>query len=988
MRFLLALSLLFCLSPVKAQWTVATSPWLESYGSQRAVIEIAKTAEVAELKLLWRRHDPGPDQKRLLIISGETGDTIKNIRRLSVSQEECSILFGPVPRPGKYFFYYLPFEVQDGWGFYGRSYLKPEPAPETTWPGAGNTLNQGRIPKAKVLSIESRTAFDSFYPMEIIPTQAELDGFLLKCREPVLYFPESRELPIRMKDRIPLKWLRSGPSGQYTGKALRNEYYAFQIGVYAARQDIRELEVQFSLLTSPDHPDGLSIPMTCFNTEGTDPHGNAFIKKLDIPKGGVQALWIGADIPESIVPGNYEGFVMIRGKDLAPKQIKINIEIGSEVLPDRGDCETWRHSRLRWLNSTAGSDGDPIAPYQPIRAVKVNTFEVANHIISLNPWGLPGQIANSGDPVLGAPVKFYVVANNEVIGFPYEIRDRELKPGSYTQTTTGTNGNLKITYQVKLDYDGYMHCTATVDYLDSPDSPASMTVDDIRLDIPLIPERAKYMMGMGLPGCSVPMFHSSKWSGPYDSFWIGDAEGGIWCELRGSTYHGPLLNLYRPAPPPSWDNEGNGGFRILPENGNTVARVFSGPRTLRTGDRYVFEWSMLITPVKKIDTKSQFLNRYYHSGAQPTPGKSDFDAGVRIINVHHANKYNPYINYPFIAVKEMKSFIDSIHQFDKKVKIYYTVRELTNHVTEIWALRSLGYEILGNGSGGGYPWLREHFVDGYTPQWYQHFPDGEVDASILSAPGDSRWLNYYIEGLAWLVKNVGIDGLYLDDVSFDRTIIKRMRTVMSRLRPDCIIDLHSNTGFSKGPATQYAEFFPYVDKLWFGESFQYDKMSPENWLVETSGIPFGLMGDMLQGGGNRWLGMAFGMTVRHPWTTEGVLCDPRPVWKIWDEFKIEESRMTGFWEDDCPVKTDKPDVKATVYSQQGKSLISIGNFGDQNQNINLIINWKALGLNPDKCRMYAPAVENFQPARELQTGEEIPVEARKGWLIFLVTNEQ
>ena len=105
-------------------------------------------------------------------------------------------------------------------------------------------------------------------------------------------------------------------------------------------------------------------------------------------------------------------------------------------------------------------------------------------------------------------------------------------------------------------------------------------------------------------------------------------------------------------------------------------------------------------------------------------------------------------------------------------------------------------------------------------------------------------------------------------------------------KPGCLIDLHSNTGLSKGPANQYAEFFPYVDKLWFGESFLYNEMSYENWLVEVSGIPFGLMGDMLHGGGNKWLGMVFGMTTRLPWTTEGVTCDPVAVWRIWDEFGI------------------------------------------------------------------------------------------------------
>ncbi|MFA5814574.1 MAG: glycoside hydrolase domain-containing protein [Bacteroidales bacterium] len=144
------------------------------------------------------------------------------------------------------------------------------------------------------------------------------------------------------------------------------------------------------------------------------------------------------------------------------------------------------------------------------------------------------------------------------------------------------------------------------------------------------------------------------------------------------------------------------------------------------------------------------------------------------------------------------------------------------------------------------------------------------------------------------------------------------------------------------------------------------------------------MGDMLQGGGNRWLGMIFGMTVRYPWTTEGVLCDPRPVWKIWDEFSIRDSKMMGFWDQGCPVQTDIPEVKATVFAKSGKVLISLGNFSDKTQNVKLLIDWKALGLNPDKCRIYAPKIENFQPARTLNPNNTIPVEARKGWLIYIM----
>jgi len=966
------LFLLFLSCTLYAQWRTAPNPWPESFGSQRAVVEVNKTCEVAELTVEWRRHDRDIANRRFLIVNSATGDTIQNISRISVTPESCTLRFGPVKETGTYLFYYLPIQVQEGWGFYGRDYPKPEDQPDPLWE------NQARKPgtalKAKLVAIESRTGFDSFYPMEIIPTEAELRSMLQKINETVLLFPESRENPIRMTDQIPMKWAKSGPAGVFKGEAARNEYYPFQIGVYAAVQAVEGLEVSFS---------GCPVPVTCFNTEGTDPHGKTFIKKLDIAKGKVQALWIGVDIPQDFKPGPLTGVVRIKAANMVEKLVKFQIDVKPEVIADRGDSEPWRHSRLRWLNSTAGSEGHPIAPYDPIKPYKINAFDVAFHRVELAPSGLPVKIEHQQEDILFNPVMFEVVVNKVPLAVPFSVSKRELTDGQYIQTAVGTLGSLRITIRTQLEYDGYLRYVASVDYIGNQDDPPHLNVDDIRLDIPIAKNRARFMMGMGLPGSAVPLMHTAKWKGPQDSFWIGDPEGGIWCELRGSAYHGPLLNLYKPKPPLSWDNEGNGGFSILPGEGGKVARVFSGPRTLRSGDRLNFEWAMLITPVKPVDYRSQFLNRYYHSGAQPTPGPADFAAGVKVINVHHANKFNPFINWPFIAVTEMKTFVDSVHQLGKKVKIYYTVRELTNHVGELSALRSLGHEILGDGSGGGYPWLREHLIDGYTPQWYQHFPDGQVDASILSAPGDSRWLNYYIEGLAWLVKNVDIDGLYLDDVTYDRSILKRMRTVMSALKPDCMIDLHSNTGFSIGPAMQYAEFFPFVDKLWFGESFQYDRMSPENWLVETSGIPFGLMGDMLQGGGNRWLGMVFGMTVRLPWSTEGVLCDPKPVWKIWDEFGIQDSKMIGFWENGVPVETGSAEVRATVYLKPDRMLISLGNFSDQPQDIKLKINWNTIGWDASSAHIHAPDVENFQQARDFRESETITVEPRKGWLIYV-----
>ncbi|MCE5345203.1 MAG: DUF6067 family protein [Bacteroidales bacterium] len=962
-------------------YSVPGSLWPEGFGNHRAVLELSKKAEAATLDILWRRHDKNPENKRFLIVEASTGDTIPNIYRYEVNNERCKLAFGPVKNAGTYYFYYLPYEVQPNWGFYGKDYLKPENTPSKEWVNKNhvdNVLKSKQFPLAKLSGFQSRSAFDSFYPMEVIPTSSEKDALLTKFNSDFLIFPEDRAYPIRMKDEIPLRWVEQGPSQKFTGEACKNEYYAFQLGIYASKKGLENVKVEFSALESSSNKI-ISSNLTCFNTGGVDPYGKPFEKRVDVSKGAVQPLWIGIDIPETIPAGIYKGAITVRPENADPQTVEIIIKISDKILTDRGDSETRKHSRLRWLNSTLGIDDKPTKPYEAIEFLGNNTYRLTDKILVMDPNGMPGSIQVSGTEILQHPVSFLVESKSGVEQFslPGEVKLLKNKPGAMSGSWKCQSKNIELTGAGVIESDGYINYKIQVKALND------VSLNDVRLELPFAEDIAQYMMGMGLPGTTVPQSHQAKWKGPYDSFWIGNTKGGLWCELRGGSYNGPLMNLYHPDPPASWFNKDKGGFKIEKSPEQIKAVVYSGMRELKAGENIDFEWSMLITPVKKVNYRSQFLDRYYHNGGNPLPSDADLACGVRIVNLHHANNYNPHINYPFIAVDSMKWFVNRMHEKGQKVKIYYTIRELTNYATEIWALRSLGNEILGDGDGGGYPWLKEHFIDGYMPQWYQYFPDKSADASIVNAPGDSRWYNYYIEGLAWLVRNIDIDGLYLDDVSYDRRTVKRIRKVLDNNKPGCMIDLHSNTGFSKGPAIQYAEYFPYVDKIWFGESFQYNRMPPENWLVEVSGIPFGLMGDMLQGGGNRWMGMVYGMTVRHPWTTEGMKCDPRPVWKVWDEFDIASSSMIGYWEKDCHVRTDHPDIHATVYQKEGRSLISVASWAEKQVNFSFQFDWKALGINPAKTILVAPEIKDFQKKTTFKPGDTIPIEPMRGWLIYL-----
>lgn len=146
-----------------------------------------------------------------------------------------------------------------------------------------------------------------------------------------------------------------------------------------------------------------------------------------------------------------------------------------------------------------------------------------------------------------------------------------------------------------------------------------------------------------------------------------------------------------------------------------------------------------------------------------------------------------------------------------------------------------------------------------------------------------------------------------------------------------------------------------------------------------SGIPYGLKAEMLQDGGNRWRGMLYGMTSRMPYDGN----DPAPIWKVWDDFGIQESDMIGYWSPRRPVRTDRKDVLATAYGKPGRTLISIASWAPEDVDVRLTVDWRALGIDPSKAALIAPQVKGFQDAALFTPDAPIPVPKGKGWLLIL-----
>jgi hypothetical protein len=971
-------------------YTNCTNCWLpDSLGNHRVVLVFNGTGKTAKAIIPWRRRDFDPQNKRIIIQDAATSQKVNNVKTGTINREYGEIYFEPISGKGTYYVYYMPYK-NEGRSNYPRGvYLKPEATASTDWLNTLSSTNN--VPLAQVKEFQSIDAFNTFYPMEVIATKAETDQLLDKHKtESFLVFPEDRIYSIRMTTDLPQRWIERGPRSSYDADADRGENFSFQLGVYAIK-DLNNVKVTFSKLTSATGKSISAANMFCINTNGVGYDAVPFTKTVNVEKRKIQALWCGIDVPQDASPAIYSGKATISVNGKPVKEIKLSLKVSDKLLKDGGVDEPWKMTRIKWLNSTMAQENTVIAPYTPL-VVKGNTISLLGRKVEVNKDGFPAQIQTFFTPemteysktpnnLLTEPIHFHFVKPD---GKNMALKTKGLQftktePGTVQWKAISSNDTVQMEVSASLEFDGFIAYTVKVTALQNVD------LNDISMHIPFKQDVAKYMMGLGQKGGYRPENFDWKWDVAHknqDGAWIGNVNAGLQYSLRDEKYIRPLnTNFYLQKPlllPTSWGNDNKGGISVAQKGEAILANNYSGERKMKKGDVLYYNFNLLVTPFHTINTDFQWANRFYHAYKPIDTIKA---SGATIINIHHATAINPYINYPFIAWKSMKLYIDSAHQDGLKVKIYNTIRELSDHAYETFAMRSLGHEIYSAGKGGGFSWLQEHLGDDYIAAW---FVPQLKDAAIINS-GQNRWHNYYVEGMNWLTQNVGIDGIYLDDVAFDRTTMKRVKRVLTRDGHPGIIDLHSANQYDKSDgfnnsANLYMEHFPYLNRLWFGEYFDYEHNKPDFFLTEVSGIPFGLMGEMLQGGGNPWRGMIYGMTNRLPWS-DGA--DPRPIWKVWDNFGMKGTKMIGYWVDTNPVKTDNDQVLATVYKKDGAALVSIASWADSDVDVHLKIDWKQLGIDPSKATITAPEVAKFQHGRTFGIDEKIPVEKGKGWLLVI-----
>jgi hypothetical protein len=178
-----------------------TGSWDEDlYGNHRIVIQVNENTDAVWIHVPWRRRDTAPEKKAAILIDAQTEEQVLNLCRVNINRAFGDFVFQPTSGPGKYYLYYLPYQME------GRSNYPTVTYPEFTltadqiWLQSHDliqdvlsSLDPNDFPQADVLEIQAIDPLNSFYPMEVIATASETGDLLERYpSSSYLLFPEDR----------------------------------------------------------------------------------------------------------------------------------------------------------------------------------------------------------------------------------------------------------------------------------------------------------------------------------------------------------------------------------------------------------------------------------------------------------------------------------------------------------------------------------------------------------------------------------------------------------------------------------------------------------------------------------------------------------------------------------------------------------------------------------------------------------------------------
>ena len=581
-----------------------------SMGNHRVRFNVAAEearGDAVRLHVLWRRSDRHTDTAVHTVRLGAYGEqAVTQAVVVSSTAEALDLVLQPDARGGSYAAYYLPYYYAQPEGYhYNVTYEPARCTADEAWMRnhallptqlpSGRWRREIPLVAANQTWLDARSDFDAFTEMEQTASSAEVADLL--ARYPIkrlLAWPEPRNKSrhIRLLDQLPWHWTVVPPFSAFTATVQPGEFFVFQVGVWAARCSLTDIQVTFPTMRLmcgrnnsgkgdkelANDEVGASIQANawrCFNTGGVSSSGRPFLRQLNANHSTVQALWLGVEIPTSLSElvrssdsCHLTGELVVSSEEAHGEKIPVKLGISSASPPaDFGDSDLTRMSRTRWLDDSVGISDTVVSPLTPIVVDRqLRTLHILRRTVTLSSTGLPSGISSFGSAVLSRPVALdlTVVGDGgghqmrpqwDAVSFAFTsvgnatVRWRAVSRAMLTDNHTllllAVNGTLSFEGYIDLDFTLEAACNASCKVAAVAFAAAGpvIHISNAVLTVAQTPSMSKYFMGLGQQG-STSQALMEKWGNVgwkwarhafENTLWVGGVDGGLRTRLKGLT---------------------------------------------------------------------------------------------------------------------------------------------------------------------------------------------------------------------------------------------------------------------------------------------------------------------------------------------------------------------------------------------------------------------------------------------------------------------
>ncbi|MBQ8178322.1 MAG: hypothetical protein IJ033_03925 [Clostridia bacterium] len=783
-----------------------------------------------------------------------------------------------------------------------------------------------------------------------------------------------------------LNGLKEGREFSFT--TSRYGYFVVQLLVLPS-YDSMGLDVTTTSLFGADKE--IEKAVTCFNTQGVDVKGNKFTRKLPMLEGELKPVFIGCDFQKADL-GVYHTFVTI-----GDQKVKLNFKLTDELVFNEGYDTGSTLARLNWLNSTAYRDKKIIPGYEAI-GVEKNALTFTGKRVTFTSDGLIENV----ESYFGESNALEEEVTKTLFSRPIElcidgqkVKYNKIKLSTRTNRATiagdGRSDKLKVDITAKATYEGVIYYDLKIT------AESDVILPDVKLNLYF--QATSYLMGLGKEGGKLNENVDYKWSEdrPCGNIFIGDINCGAVVRFKNSDrYATPIYNLYKDTPyevpKDTWDNYGKGGITLTRTSEGATLSAYTGKKIIKKGDSIHLYFDIALTPFKPLSLKEMFGNRLGQDGIELTyasmltRAKQD---GLKYLSLRNAGVLNPYINYPFDKVEELKTLALEAHKKGLGLGISYGLRDLSTKARETFVYKSLGDEIiyrstLNSSEGILTDYLGEGVVEADKITYLRTDIGAGKDMSYYTVPR-SRMDNFFVAGVDYLINYADLDAISMKNPSISRTTMERVaKCVTSKRTGTGVIELGISNRFNEkngytNSLSAYVDVLPFINKLYVGNGYDFSR-DPDYVLTEMSGIIFGMSADShVSAGITRSL--IYGMMPKYG-DDEAISRALSDINKLFADFEIERAELKGFWDKTNPVKVDNEKVYCTSYINGGNMIAIFYNANDKTTTFEVGVENK-FGYTTLGKKVRAPEIEGLQTAKRVNFGKPMKLKAHQGLIVYV-----